>query len=494
MEEEIQFDLHVVWNMPLHLTRVESYVLFRKYLGKEDRGGTCSISVAETQEECADLGGEWTDSCSELSTDGDQVFETDNLTITEFYDSVGLPGIWRYAVFAKHESGDLTLCTTNTFLAREIYTLTVISDHGDIFGNILVLEGNYAQIRVVPHEGWQFTEWQSSDHNFEEPTKIQQNILMDSDKTVTAVFDIKKLSITPIINPSNLGKLENLREYYDYGTDTDIEAVGLAGGTLQEWIIFTEEDEYFPVSDPYAKNLVITMTKNLTAYAVFRRQRFQATIVSTDQGNVFGGGYGYYGDQIFVMAAKKPDPQYSAYTFERWEAYPEINAFIPNPKSVTSLVTIYGNVELRAIFSIPDPEAKFKLLDGVNEYGGNLLNFTDDSYDAQDNIIIYKWTNSLNSDIVESKDFTYLTPVGNRGDLPYEFDLTLYVEDDTGFSSTYTETINIKRGPLLPPESLQYDIKGYADSGLLLLIPPIVTKADSILVYNNVEYTKKLYN
>ena len=139
MEEEIQFDLHVVWNMPLHITRVESYVLFRKYLGKEDRGGTCSISVAETQEECADLGGEWTDSCSELSTDGDQVFETDNLTVTEFYDSVGLTGIWRYAVFAKHESGDLTLCTTNTFLAREIYTLTVISEHGDIFGNILLI-------------------------------------------------------------------------------------------------------------------------------------------------------------------------------------------------------------------------------------------------------------------------------------------------------------------------------------------------------------------
>ena len=493
MEEDIKFDLHVVWNMPLHITRVESYVLFRKYLGKEDRGGTCSISIAETEEECSDLGGIWTDSCTELSMDGEQIFETDNLTITDFYDSVGIPGIWRYAVFAKHESGDLTLCTTNTFLAREIYTLTVISEHGDIFGNILALEGNYAQIRVSAHEGWEFTEWQSSDHNFEQPEKLQQNILMDADKTVTAVFGIKQLKITGVINPTSLGKLENLQEYYDYGTETNIDAVGVAGGTLQEWIIFTEQDEYFPVDDPYAQNLVITMTKDLVAYAVFRRQRFEAVVTSTAQGDVFGVGYGYYGNQIFVMAAKKPDPEYSAYIFERWEAHPEINAFIPNPKSTSALVTVYGNVELRAIFSIPDPEANFKLLDGINEYGGQLLNFTDDSYDAQDNIIIYKWTNSLNSEIVEDRNFAYLTPTGNRGDLPYSFDLTLYVEDDTGFSSTYTETVNVKLGPMDPPDLIGYDIKGYADNGLLLIIPPIITKADGILVYNDIEYTYNLY-
>lgn len=494
MEEEIEFDLIIRWDIPLHLTRVVGYVLFRKYLGKEDRGGTCSIGLAENEEECFLLGGEWTDSCAELNSEGDELYKSNDIDKTFFNDSVSVPGIWRYAVFAEHESGELTLCTTNTFLARDIYTLTVISDHGDIFGNTKILEGKYSQFRVVPHEGWEFSRWESEDHVFEDPAISNQTILMDSDKTITAVFEIKKLKTEISANPENLGKLENVQEYYEYGTITDIDAVGIKGGTLQEWILFDSDDNYIVLEDPYLPELSIEMKKDIVGYAVFRRQRFEALPVSTEQGDAYGGGYGFYGDRLFVMAVKKNDPEYDAYIFERWEATPEINAFIINDKSPNTLIEIYGNVEIKAIFSIPDPEANFKLLDGINEYGGNLLTFTDNSYDAQDNIVLYRWTNSLNSEVVEGENFNYITPLGFRGDLPFDLNLTLYVEDSTGFSSTYTEAIKIKLKDIIPPNQLSYDIKGFADNGLLLIKPPIVTKADSILVYNNIEYTKKLYN
>lgn len=84
---------------------------------------------------------------------------------------------------------------------------------------------------ATPAEGYVFTHW-SGDASGTENTIV---ITMDSDKTITANFEVIICNLEVYISPPGSGLVNTMHESFDYGTEVDLVAAPSAGYTFDHW-------------------------------------------------------------------------------------------------------------------------------------------------------------------------------------------------------------------------------------------------------------------
>ncbi len=128
MPKPWKYTLLADWDIPLHISMIESIQLYR---GKNIRG--CDHLYKETL-----------------------VFETYDLSVTEYEDEVEGFGLWAYAAYAKDSKGNLSLCATNVCLIQDTLRIEVISEHGSVIGPLTGRPNTYLDISLEVDYGYVF--------------------------------------------------------------------------------------------------------------------------------------------------------------------------------------------------------------------------------------------------------------------------------------------------------------------------------------------------
>jgi len=106
------------------------------------------------------------------------------------------------------------------------HTLTTVAsppEGGAITGGGIYESVERTVIEALPNEGWEFDHWESHDPVVDGSTQNPEYILMDADKTVTAIFEIAPLTRINLESPldgSILGSNPMFRWTSDAGTNT----------------------------------------------------------------------------------------------------------------------------------------------------------------------------------------------------------------------------------------------------------------------------------
>ena len=221
MPKPWKYTLLADWDIPLHISMIESIQLYR---GKNIRG--CDHLYKETL-----------------------VFETYDLSVTEYEDEVEGFGLWAYAAYAKDSKGNLSLCATNVCLIQDTLRIEVISEHGSVIGPLTGRPNTYLDISLEVDYGYVFLNWSSDDYVFENPTSNPQSILLDKSMTIQANYRPEKFHLTldRVTDGfgDKIGKVdESLNGVYDYLTDATIRAVNTNAYTFTEWIGINIADRY----------------------------------------------------------------------------------------------------------------------------------------------------------------------------------------------------------------------------------------------------------
>lgn len=221
MSKPWKYDLLADWDIPLHTSNIESVQLFR---AKNIRG------------------------CDNLYKH-ELVFETRDLTITEYKDEVEGPGVWAYAAYSKDFKGRLTLCATNICVIHDTLGIIVNSEHGSVIGTLRGYPGDVLDIELKVDFGYVFTGWDSEDYNFTNPSLPIQSILLEKTITINANFEPDKFNLTLMTttdeNNDPIGMVdESLNGLKDYNSNALIRAINTDSHTFSEWIGVNIEDKY----------------------------------------------------------------------------------------------------------------------------------------------------------------------------------------------------------------------------------------------------------
>ena len=221
MSDNFKYQLLADWDIPLHTSDVEAVMLFK---GKNIRG--CNFLYNE-----------------------ELVFETKNLTITQYIDEVEGPGVWAYAAYSRDFKGRLTLCATNICEIHDTLGIIVNSDHGSVIGTLRGFPGDILDIDLKVDFGYVFTGWDSDDYTFADPSLVVQSILLEKTITINANFEPAKfnLSLSSVIdeNGDPIGLVdETLSGLKDYLSNAPIKAINTDSHEFTEWIGINIADKY----------------------------------------------------------------------------------------------------------------------------------------------------------------------------------------------------------------------------------------------------------
>ncbi len=192
------------------------------------------------------------------------------------------------------------------------------------------LAGETVELYAEPAVSSNFTGWTGSIQTSENPVFV----VMDSDKSITANFALKELTVTTSSNPPEGGTTTG-GGIYKYGTQVTVNATPSEGYKFVNW---TENNVIVSTTQQYA--FVITSDRNLVAN--FEKLRY--TVVTSanphEGGTTSGDGEYFYGDNVTVIATPN-----TGYEFINWT---ENNVIVSTSKQF--IFTINGNRNLVANF------------------------------------------------------------------------------------------------------------------------------------------------
>lgn len=226
------------WDIPLHVSKIESILLFRS---KEVKG------------------------CENLRHE-ELIFETKDLEITEYLDQVEGPGLWAYAAYSKDEKGKLTLCATNYCEIPDTLSVTVNSEHGEVFGTLRGFEGDVLEIELITDFGYVFEGWTSDDYTFDDAQNERQSIILMENITITANFSTAQFELIVRSGEDDFGDPTGevdltVNGFHDYGSTVQLSAVNTEAYTFDFW--------FGDVSDPISNNTEIEILNEITEIIAF---------------------------------------------------------------------------------------------------------------------------------------------------------------------------------------------------------------------------------
>ncbi|HON28563.1 MAG TPA: Ig-like domain-containing protein, partial [Mesotoga infera] len=159
--------------------------------------------------------------------------------------------------------------------------------------------GEEVELTATPDEGWSFVDWSGDLSGTANPA----NITMDSNKTVTATFTIKKYTIAASANPPAGGTITGAGSY-DHGDTVNLVA---AANEDYEFINWTENGVQVSANDAYS----FMATANRTLVANFRLKTYTITATAGAGGSINPSGdvsVNHGDDQEFAIT---PDEGYN---------------------------------------------------------------------------------------------------------------------------------------------------------------------------------------
>lgn len=264
--------------------------------------------------------------------------------------------------------------TVTAVFEREGYELTVeIEGKGSVNEEVVenAAKTSYPYDSVVeltadPDDGWTFVRWEGDLDGDNNPEQIE----MDGNKTVTAVFERRDYSLTIHTDGEGTVAEEVVSEPekdYTYETVVELTATPADGWNFIRWEGDLDGDE-----NP--KEITVDGEKEVTA--VFARESFDLTVNVTGQGSVneetTGQAKTAYEFNTIVELTAQPD---EGWEFDHWEGDLDGNN---NPAEIT----IDGSKTVTAVFT----EAQYELDLSTEGDGSISVEPAKDFYDYGDEI------------------------------------------------------------------------------------------------------------
>jgi len=241
----------------------------------------------------------------------------------------------------------------------EIYTLTT-----NVTGNGYITldpsdgtyeEGTTVTITAVPDSNWEFDSWSGDLTGSNNP----ETITMDSDKVITANFNINQFTLTTNVTGNGSIDLDPAGGIYDYGTTVTVTAYADNGWAFDSW-----SGDLTGSTNP--EIIIIDSNKSITAN--FSINQYNLTTNVTGSGNItldpVGGTYDY-GTTVTVTANAD-----TGWAFDSWSG--DLTGS-NNPETIT----MDGDKDITAIFNIN----QFNLTTNVTGNGSIDLDPAGGTYD-----------------------------------------------------------------------------------------------------------------
>lgn len=167
-------------------------------------------------------------------------------------------------------------------------------------------ENTTATLEAIPADGFAFDKWEGDLTGSDNP----DDLLMDANKSVTAVFIELPKTLTTLVTPLNTGIVtQSGSGSYDPGTTATIEAVPSNGFEFLEW-----EGDIRGTDNP----IEVTMDTNKSVTAVFVElpSIMTLSVSPNGSGSVNESGSGSYVKDSIATLEAVPS---SGYRFDRWE-------------------------------------------------------------------------------------------------------------------------------------------------------------------------------
>jgi len=272
-------------------------------------------------------------------------------------------------------------------------------------------EGAELTLLATPATGWKFVQWEG-DVQGEEP-EIQ--ILMDSDKVVTAVFELIEVQpntffLSLLATPDGAGTLEGAGEYEE-GDEVAVSASASEGFTFVNWmrdgeVVFDAPDFSYtmPAED-------VTLVANFEEVIV-EPETFMLSLVASpeDAGTLIGGGEYQEGTEVQISASAN-----EGFTFLNWTHNGNVVSLNPEfsftmPAEDVTLVANFEEVivepETFILTLMASPEGA-----GILEGGGEYTAGTEILISAMANEGYYFLNWNLNDVIISaSEQFMFTMP------------------------------------------------------------------------------------
>jgi len=172
--------------------------------------------------------------------------------------------------------------SVNVVLQKKTYTLSTNTvGQGSVSKNpdkSTYAHGEIVQLTAVPSTGWNFNCWSGDLSGTANPA----NITMDSNKTVTATFTIKKYTIAASANPPAGGAITGAGSY-NHGDAVNLVATPNEGYEFVNW---TENGVQVSANATYS----FTATANRTLVANFRLKTYTITATAGAGGSINPAG------------------------------------------------------------------------------------------------------------------------------------------------------------------------------------------------------------
>lgn len=168
--------------------------------------------------------------------------------------------------------------------------------------------GTTVRLTAVPNEGWEFTGWQGDLSGTTNP----ETIVVDSERSVTAVFSLKEYPL--VIKVDGEGRVEGeiVESLADtsFGHDT---TVRLTAQPDEGWQFTSWQGDLSGTANP--ETIVVDSEKSVTA--VFQRLEYVFNFTINGQGNILTDpdqSVFHYGDEVVVTAKPAVDWRFTGWS------------------------------------------------------------------------------------------------------------------------------------------------------------------------------------
>ena len=197
-----------------------------------------------------------------------------------------------------------------------------------------------ATLTTTPAEGYLFDHWEGAATGTDNPT----DVLMDGDKSVTAVFTKippNQVTLSLTVDPTESGSVDQSgKGTYDENSTATLEAIPAVGFAFDHW-----EGDHTGSDNP--DDLLMETNKSVTAVFIELPKTLTASVSPLDSGNVSQSGNGSYDKATTATLEGNPA---QGYMFDHWEGDASGS---DNPLEIF----MDGNKEITAIFTeIPPNE------------------------------------------------------------------------------------------------------------------------------------------
>lgn len=257
-------------------------------------------------------------------------------------------------------TGDLTGSTNPTTIvmngnksvtavfAQDMYTLTTsVSGSGSVTknpNNLSYPSGSTVQVTANSTAGWHFDHWTGDLTGSTNPT----NILMDGNKSVTAVFLQDEYTLTTAVTGSGTIDLDPAGGTYVSGTTVQVTANAADGWAFDHWT-----GDLTGSTNP--TSIIVNGDKSVTA--VFVQDQFTLTTAVTGSGSIDltppGGSYPA-GTSVQVTATPIAGWRFDHWTGDLTGTTNPTNIVMDGNKSVTAVFFLIGDINCDGVLSYAD--------------------------------------------------------------------------------------------------------------------------------------------